>query len=44
MVEFRSAIVDECGYVVYWCNELSENKIYEILEEHQEWRLACVEW
>lgn len=44
MVEFRSAIVDELGEVMYWCDELTENEIREILKNHTEWKKKCVEW
>ena len=44
MLEFRSAIVDECGDVMYWLNELSKSEIAEILANHPEWKKKCVEW
>lgn len=44
MVEFRTAIVDELGEVMYWCDELSENEIKNILDNHIEWKQKCVEW
>lgn len=44
MIEFRSAIVDECGCVMYWCDELSESEVDKILEQHQEWKVRCIEW
>ncbi len=43
MLEFKSAIVDECGDVVYWCENLTDNKIDEILVNHPEWRIACIQ-
>ena len=37
-MEFRSAIVDELGYVMYWCDELQdEDQIECILDNHLEW-------
>ena len=39
---FCRAIVDECGTVRYWCNELSEFEIQELLDEHEEWRIRCI--
>lgn len=44
MIEFRSAIVDELGEVMYWCSELSKKEIKDILDTHPEWRKECVEW
>lgn len=43
MLEFKSAIVDECGDVVYWCENLTDNEIDEILVNHPEWCIACIE-
>ena len=43
-MEFRSAIVDELGYVMYWCDELQEeNQIEGILNSHPEWSGKCIE-
>lgn len=44
MVEFRTAIVDELGEVMYWCDELPQNEIESILENHTEWKKKCVEY
>ena len=43
MVEYRSAIVDECGAVVYWCSELTKSQIINILGRHEEWRIRYIE-
>jgi hypothetical protein len=43
MLEYKSAIVDECGDIVYWCENLTENEIREILANHIEWRRTCIE-
>ena len=40
---YRSAIVDELGHVMFWCNELSDEQIQSILEEHPEWSRKCIE-
>ena len=43
-MEFRSAIVDELGYVMYWCDELQdEDQIECILNSHPEWSRKCIE-
>ena len=43
-MEFRSAIVDEIGCVMYWCDELQdENQIECILDNHPEWSRKCIE-
>lgn len=41
-MEYRSAIVDELGDVVYWCDELTEEEIIAILAAHIEWSRRCV--
>ena len=43
-MEFRSAIVDELGYAMYWCDELQdEYQIECILNSHPEWSRKCIE-
>lgn len=42
MVEFRTAILDELGEVMCWCDELTKNEIKKILENHTEWKKKCV--
>ena len=44
MIKFRTAIVDELGKVMYWCDALSQSKINEILDNHIEWKQKCIEW
>ena len=41
---YRSAIVDECGEVMYWCSELEDYEVEQILEQHTDWHKTCVEW
>jgi hypothetical protein len=41
-MQYRSAILDECLSVRYWCDELTQAQIDEILENHPEWRVMCV--
>jgi hypothetical protein len=43
MIEYRAAIVDELGYVVYWCSELPKEEIAMILDKHPEWRIQGIE-
>lgn len=41
---YRLAIVDELGYVMFWCDELQgEEQIECILDSHPEWNRRCVE-
>ena len=43
-MEFRSAIIDELGCVMYWCDELQdEDQIECILNSHPEWSRKCIE-
>ena len=41
-MEYRTAIVDECGSIVYWCDNCTEREIEEYLENHEEHRCICV--
>lgn len=44
MQMYRSAIVNELGYVMFWCNELQGDEQIEcILNNHPEWSVKCVE-
>ena len=43
-MEYRIAIVDELGCVMYWCDELQGEKQIEcILNAHPDWRTMCIE-
>ena len=43
-MEFRTAIVDETGLVMFWCDELQDEEQVEcILNSHPEWRIECIE-
>jgi hypothetical protein len=43
MQMYKRAIVDELGYVMYWCSELSDKEIMRILAEYPEATIKCVE-
>lgn len=41
---YRTAIVDELGQVMFWCDELQdEEQIGCILDGHPEWSRRCIE-
>ena len=41
---FLTAIVDELGKVMLWCNEAKDNdKIESVLHDHPEWSKKCIE-
>lgn len=40
---YRTAIVDECGEVMYWCSELNFMQQMEILDKHPEWTKRAIE-
>lgn len=43
-MEYRSAIVDEIGWVMFWCDELqAEEQIECILDGHPEWSRKCIQ-
>ena len=42
-MEYRSAIVDECGTFVAWCRELTEDEQNRILDSHPEYSIRCLE-
>lgn len=44
MLELRSAIVDEWGFIVCWCEYLTNVEIDEILTNHPEWSMTNIEW
>lgn len=42
-MEYRSAIVDETGWVMFWCDELQgEAQIECILNSNPEWTKKCI--
>lgn len=41
-MEYRSAIVDELGYLVAWVCELSDSECDRILNEHPEYTITCI--
>jgi hypothetical protein len=43
-MEFRTAIVDETGWVMFWCDQLQGwEQIECILEVHPEWNVRVIE-
>lgn len=43
-MEYRTAIVDELGWVMWWCDELQGNEQIEtILVGHPEWSMRAIE-
>lgn len=36
-MEYESCIKDECGNVILYCENKTEEEIDEILEQHPEW-------
>lgn len=43
-MEYRTAIVDELGWVMWWCDELQGNEqIESILVSHPEWSIKTIE-
>ena len=41
-MNFRMAIVDECGDVVYWMDELTKDETLQALEDHPEWQMKPI--
>ena len=41
-MNFRMAIVDECGEVVYWMDELTSEETAQALEDHPEWQMKPI--
>lgn len=39
---YRRAIVDELGCIMYWCSDLTDEEIDEILIYHPEWSIKCI--
>lgn len=42
-MEYRTAIMDECGCVVGWCIDMSDDEIDNVLSKHPEYSIGCVE-
>lgn len=43
-MEYRTAIVDELGMVMWWCDELQDGEQIEaILNSHPEWDVQTIE-
>lgn len=43
-MEYRTAIVDECGMVMWWCDDLlGWDQIETILTGHPEWSVKAIE-
>ncbi len=40
---YKSAIVNECNEIKYWCECMTDRAINEILASHPEWRVSCIE-
>lgn len=40
---YRSAILNELGHAMFWCDELRRDQIECILNAHPEWTTKCVE-
>ena len=42
-MEYRMAIVDELGWVMWWCDELPRKQVEAILRGHPEWSIKAIE-
>ena len=42
-MEYRTAIVDELGWVMWWCDELPREQVEAILRAHPEWSIKTIE-
>ena len=43
MLVYENAIVDECGSVIAWCKDLSEEEIEEMLDEYSEASIKSID-
>ena len=41
-MEYKTAIIDECGKVMFWCIDMSDEEVDEVLDIHPEWRVQCI--
>ena len=41
-MNFKMAIVDECGEVIYWVSELTSEETCQALEDHPEWQMRPI--
>ena len=42
-MEYKMAIVDECGEVQAWMSDLTKDETLAILEEHPEWQMRPIQ-
>jgi len=42
-MEYRTALVDELGDIVAWISDIGRMKAMELLDEHPEWSIKCIE-
>ena len=40
---FKTALVDELGLVQFWCDELDDEEIADLLEEFPEWSKKAIQ-
>lgn len=43
-MEYRTAIIDECGDIVAWVSDIGNMRAMELLDEHPEWTTRCIEY
>lgn len=43
-MEYRTAIVDECGDIIAWVSDIGHMRAMELLDEHPEWHIKCIEY
>ena len=42
-MEFKMAIVDECGEVMAWLTDLTKDEACEMLEQNPEWKIRPIQ-
>jgi len=43
LLSFRTGICNECGEVVVWCDELTDEQVQKLLNDHEEYYLNCIQ-
>lgn len=41
-MSYVTAILDECGYVIEYCCNMTDDEVMDALINHPEWRRACI--
>lgn len=41
-MEYKTAVVDECGTVLYWVEEIGRYEAEQLVKDHPEWSIKAI--